>query len=78
MTTNISIKVEEELEKELQEYAHSENKTVSEVIIEAIKEKIENDYDYKHALQAYESVDMNDKTTLADMCAKSGIDINEL
>ena len=77
MTININIKIEEELEKELQEYAHLENKTVSEVVVDAIKEKLENDYDYKLALLAYESVDMNDTTTLDDLCKEVGIDINE-
>ena len=77
MTININIKIEEELEKELQEYAHLENKTVSKVVVDAIKEKLENDYDYKLALLAYESVDMNDTTTLDDLCKEVGIDINE-
>ena len=36
-----------------------------------------NDYDYKLALLEYESVDMNDKTTLDDLCKEAGIDINE-
>ena len=78
MTTNINIRVEEELKNALQGYAKLENKTVSEVVLEAIKEKLENDYDYKLALLAYESVDMNDKTTLADMCAEAGIDYDAL
>ena len=77
MTININIKIEEELEKELQEYAHLENKTVSKVVVDAIKEKLENDYDYKLALLAYESVDMNDTTTLDDLCKEAGININE-
>ena len=78
MTTNINIRVEEELKKALQGYAKLENKTVSEVVLEAIKEKLENDYDYKLALLAYESVDMNDKTTLSQMCAEAGIDYEAL
>lgn len=78
MTTNINIRVEEELKNALQGYAKLENKTISEVVLEAIKEKLENDYDYKLALLAYESVDMNDKTTLADMCAEAGIDYDAL
>lgn len=78
MTTNINIRVEEELKNALQGYAKLENKTVSEVVLEAIKEKLENDYDYKLALLAYESVDMNDSTTLVDMCAEAGIDYDEL
>ena len=78
MTTNINIRVEEELKKALQGYAVLENKTVSEVVLEAIKEKIENGLDYKLALLASESVDMNDTTTLADMCAEAGIDYEAL
>ena len=77
MTTNINIRLEEELKNALQEYAQSENKTVSEVVIDVIKEKLEDDYDYKLALLAYESVDMNDKTTLDDLCKEVGIDIDE-
>ena len=78
MTTNINIRVEEELKNALQGLAKLENKTVTEVVLEAIKEKLENDYDYKLALYAYESVDMNDSTTLADMCAEAGIDYETL
>ena len=78
MTTNINIRVEEELKQALQGYAKLENKTISEVVLEAIKEKLENEYDYKLALLAYESVDMNDTTTLANMCAEAGIDYEAL
>lgn len=78
MSTNINIRVEEELKNALQGLAKLENKTVTEVVLEAIKEKLENDYDYKLALLAYESVDMNDKTTLSQMCAEAGIDYEAL
>ena len=78
MSTNINIRVDEELKNALQGLAKLENKTVTEVVLEAIKEKLENDYDYKLALLAYESVDMNDKTTLSQMCAEAGIDYEEL
>ena len=78
MSTNINIRVEEELKRALQGYAKLENKTVSEVVLEAIREKLENDYDYKLALLAYESVDLNDKTTLADMCKEAGLDYEAL
>ena len=78
MTTNINIRVEEELKKALQGYAKLVNKTVSEVVLEAIKEKLENNYDYKLALYAYDSVDMSDTMTLADMCAEAGIEYDEL
>ncbi len=78
MTVNINIRVEEEIKNALQGLAKLENKTVTEVVLEAIKEKLENDYDYKLALLAYESVDMNDTTTLADMCAEAGIDYEAL
>ena len=78
MTTNINIRVDEELKNVLQGYAKLENKTVSVIVVEAIKEKLENDYDYKLALYAYESVDLNDTTTLADMCAEADIDYEAL
>ncbi len=78
MTTNINIRVEEELKNALQGYAKLENKTVSEVVLEAIKEKLENDYDYRLALLAYESVDLNDSTTLADICAEVGLNYEDL
>ena len=45
MTTNINIRVEEELKQALQGYAKLENKTISEVVLEAIKEKLENEYE---------------------------------
>ena len=78
MTTNINIRVEEELKNALQGYAKLENKTVSEVVLEAIKEKLENDYDYRLALLAYESIDLNDSTTLADICAEVGLNYEDL
>ena len=39
MTTNINIRVEEELKNALQGYAKLENKTVSEVVLEAINSR---------------------------------------
>ena len=41
-------------------------------------EKIENDYDYEMALLASKSVDLNDKTTLEDLCKEVGIDYEDL
>ena len=76
--TTINIRIDEELKESLQDYAKLENKTVLEVVTEAIEEKLENDYDYKLALSTYKSVDMNDSTTLTDMCTKSGIDYDAL
>ena len=78
MGVNINIRVDEEFKNALQGYARLENKTISEIVLEAIKEKMENDYDYKLALLAYESIDFNDTTTLEDMCKEVGIDYNEL
>lgn len=78
MSTNINIRIDEDLKNTLLGYAKLENKTISEIVIEAIKEKLENDYDYRLALLAYESVDMNDTTTLENMCAEAGIDYDSL
>ncbi len=78
MKTNIKIRVDEELNNALQKYAESLNKTASEVVIEAIKEKLGSDYDYCTALDAYDSVDTSDTTTLANMCAQTGIEYDKL
>ena len=78
MSTNINIRVDEDLKSALQGYAKLENKTISEVVLDAIKEKLENEYDYRIAMYAYKSVDMNDNTTLAQMCAEAGIDYGSL
>ncbi len=78
MTTNINIRVDEETKNVLKGYAKLENKTISEIVLEAIMEKIENDYDYKMALLASQSVDLNDDTTLEDLCKEVGIDYEDL
>ena len=78
MGSNINIRIDDELKNVLIGYAKLENKTLSEIVLEAIKEKMENDYDYKLALLAYESVDFSDATTLKDMCKEVGIDYDEL
>ena len=78
MTTNLNVRIDEELKKSLIGFAKLENKTISDVVIEALKEKLENEYDYKLAMLAYESVDLNDSTTLADMCAEAGIEYEAL
>ncbi|MBE6133606.1 MAG: DUF1778 domain-containing protein [Erysipelotrichaceae bacterium] len=78
MTTNINIRVDEETKNVLKGYAKLENKTISEIVLEAIMEKIENDYDYKMALLASKSVDLNDDTTLEDLCKEVGIDYEDL
>lgn len=78
MATNINIRVDDELKSALQGYAKMENRTVSEVVIEAIKDKLEDDYDYKLALLASKSVDLNDTTTLEMLCKEAGIDYGSL
>lgn len=78
MYSNINIRVDNELKAALQGVAKLEGKSVSEVVVQAITEKLENDYDYKLAVLAYESVDMNDTTSLQDMCTEAGIDYETL
>ena len=46
--------------------------------IDALIEKTEDIYDHYFVLKAYESVDMDDDTTLADMCEEAGIDYEKL
>lgn len=78
MTTNINIRIDSELKNILLGYAKLENKTLSEVVLDAVMAKIENDYDYKLALLASKTVDMNDKTTLEDLCKEAGINYDEI
>lgn len=78
MTTNINIRVSEEIKKVLKGYAKLENKTISDIVMEAIMEKIENDYDYKIALLASEIVDLSDTTTLKDLCDEVDINYEDL
>ena len=78
MSTTISIRVDEELKSDILGYARHEGKTVSEVVLDAVMEKLENDYDYKLALLAYDSVDMSDTTTLEDICSEVGINYEAL
>ena len=47
-------------------------------IKEEPKNKLEDDYDDKLAEDAYKSVDLNDTTTLSDLCAEAGIDYEAL
>ena len=78
MTTNINIRVSEKIKNVLKGYAKLENKTISDIVLEAIMEKIEKNYDYKIALLASESVDLNDTTTLKDLCDEVGINYEDL
>ena len=78
MTTNINIRVDEEFKKALQGYAKLQGKTVSEIVLEAIREKMEDDCDTRLAMLAYESVDMTDGTTLEELCEEAGIDYESL
>lgn len=74
----ISFRLSEELKKAIQGQAKLENKSVTDFIIDTLKEKLEDEQDYKLALNAYNSVDLSDETTLADLCFEAGIEYNEL
>ena len=78
MTANINIRVDEEFKKALQGYAKLQGKTISEIVLEAVKEKMEDDCDYRLAILAYESIDMKDDTTLEQLCEEAGIDYESL
>jgi Ribbon-helix-helix protein, copG family. len=75
---HISLRVDEETKKVIEGYAKMKGQKVSEVVVNAIKEKIEDQDDYKLALLAYDTIDMNDTTTLKDLCNDVGIDYEEL
>ena len=42
------------------------------------KKKKENDYWYNEAIKSLKSVDLNDKTTLEDLCREVGVDYDSL
>ena len=74
----LSFRLDDELKKAIQGRAKLENKTTSEFILDTLKEKLEDEEDLQMALLAYESVDMEDKTTLEDLCKEAGIDYGTL
>lgn len=76
--TTLSFRIDEELEKAIRGQAKLENKSLSNYIIDTLKQRIEDEEDYKLAMASYDSIDMNDTTSLEDLCKEVGINYNEL
>ena len=74
----ISFRIDSELESAVKGMAKIENKSVSTFIVDLIKERLEDEDDYKLAMAAYDTIDLNDNTTLEDLCKEAGIDYDEL
>lgn len=70
--------IDEELEKAIRRQAKLEQKTLRDFIINILKEHLENKDDYESAIESYNSIDMNDSTTLENLCSKVAIDYEEL
>lgn len=74
----LSFRIDEELENAIRGQAKLEQKTLSNFIIDTLKEYLEDKDDYELAMASYNSIDMSDTTTLEDLCNEVGIDYNAL
>lgn len=74
----LTFKIDEELEKAIRRQAKLEQKTLSDFIIDILKEHLENKDDYESAIESYNSIDMNDSTTLEGLCSEVDIDYEGL
>ena len=43
-----------------------------------LRQNLEDEEDYKLAMASYNSIDMDDKTSLEDLCKEVGINYDEL
>jgi len=76
--TTISLRIEEDLKKALLGYAAINNMTLSQVIIDVLKEKLEDEEDYKLAKLAYEALDRDNLKDFNVVCEECGIDYKAL
>ena len=74
----LSFRVDEEIEKGIRGQAKLENKTLSNYIVDVLRQNLEDEEDYKLAMASYNSIDMDDKTSLEDLCKEVGINYDEL
>jgi len=76
--TTISIRINEDLKEAALGYASLKGQSLSQIIIEALKEKLENEEDYKLAMLAYETLDRNNLEDFDMVCEECGIDYKNL
>jgi len=76
--TTISLRIDEDLKEAATGYAAINNMSLSQVIIEALKEKLEDEEDYKLAMLAYETLDKDNLKDFNVLCEECGIDYKAL
>jgi len=74
----ISLRIDDDLKEAATGYAALKNTSLSQVIIEALKEKLEDEEDYKLAMLAYETLDKDNLKDFDKVCEECGIDYKAL
>lgn len=70
----ISLRLSDEQKDAIQGYAKLKNVSVSQAILEAILEKIEDEEDYTLAVEIAKMTNENECLDFASLCAECGID----
>lgn len=70
----ISLKLTSEQKKAIQDYAKLKNASVSQIILDAVLEKIEDEEDYVLAAEIAKTVDEGECVDFATLCSECGID----
>ena len=76
--TTISLRIDEELKEAASGYSAINNISLSQVIIDALKEKLENEEDYKLAMLAYKTLNKDNLKDFESVCSECGIDYEAL
>jgi predicted DNA-binding protein len=76
--STITIRVDEELKRILKSYAESEDTTVSDLIITAVKEMLEDKEDYELAVLSYEATKHEKPRKFSDLCKELGLEYEEI
>ncbi len=76
--TTISLRIDDDLKEAACGYAALNGMTLSQVLIEALKEKLEDEEDYKLAMLAYKTLDQDNLEDFSKVCEECGIDYKAL
>lgn len=74
----ISLRLTDEQKNAIQGYAKLKNTSVSQIILDAILEKIEDEEDYTLAVEIAKMVNENECIDFATLCEECGIDYEAL